>query len=236
MNCGGVTETELAAKAAAPRVTLDQVEASIASEHYFTAAQGVLGEAIDPALAYAPEDLQLLTFCVLRLQNGFTVHGTSACADPANYNREIGERIARANAINQIWPLLGYELKTRLSLSPSPRKPDLFSHTTPLQGAYRPEGKAEPQASAASPAGAEEATGTSDETAIHIIARTCHQANRAYCSALGDYTQRAWEFAPQWQRDSAIAGVKFILANPNASPAASHESWLEEKEADGWKW
>lgn len=68
------------------------------------------------------------------------------------------------------------------------------------------------------------------------IARLCHEANRAYCLALGDTSQVPWDEAEQWQRDSAVKGVEFILANPEASPAASHESWLEEKRATGWSY
>ena len=58
--------------------------------------------------------LNLLTFCVLVLRNGFTVTGESACASPENFNKEIGERIARENAVQKIWPLLGFALKERL--------------------------------------------------------------------------------------------------------------------------
>ena len=71
---------------------------------------------------------------------------------------------------------------------------------------------------------------------IEAVARICHELNRAYCDELGDHSQSAWDAAPQWQRDSAILGVKFHLANPNAGPAASHESWLAEKKRDGWKY
>lgn len=66
------------------------------------------------------------------------------------------------------------------------------------------------------------------------IAKVCHEVNRAYCQALGDNSQPTWEEAPQWQRNSAVAGVRFHLANPQAGPEASHESWLAQKEADGW--
>ncbi len=66
------------------------------------------------------------------------------------------------------------------------------------------------------------------------IATVCHETNRAYCATLGDFTQAPWPDAPQWQRASAVKGVEFHLANPNAGPAASHESWLEEKRATGW--
>ena len=68
------------------------------------------------------------------------------------------------------------------------------------------------------------------------IARICHEANRAYCIGLGDMSQLSWDEAPEWQRKSAIIGVKFTLANPDAKPSRSHESWLSEKELDGWRY
>lgn len=69
---------------------------------------------------------------------------------------------------------------------------------------------------------------------VFKVAKTCHEANRAYRKALGDDSQPAWEDAPNWQKSSAVKGVKFIWENPNASPSASHESWLEEKRLAGW--
>jgi len=66
------------------------------------------------------------------------------------------------------------------------------------------------------------------------IARVAHEVNRAYCEALGDKSQLTWEEAPQWQRDSALLGVKLHTDNPNASASASHESWMAQKLADGW--
>lgn len=74
------------------------------------------------------------------------------------------------------------------------------------------------------------------KTAEYWTAKICHEANRAYCAALGDTSQLPWDDAPQWQKDSAITGVKFIVHNPDAGPSASHESWLAEKERDGWKY
>lgn len=68
------------------------------------------------------------------------------------------------------------------------------------------------------------------------IARIAHEVNRAYCTAIGDASQVAWADAPEWQRASAIKGVEFHLANENASPSASHDSWLEEKRQTGWKY
>lgn len=104
---------------AAPRVTPADIEANIANEHYFTAADGFIGQkavnTIEDAWdIQAPAPLHLLTFCVLVLRNGFTVTGESACVSPENFNAEIGRRVARENAIDKMWPLLGYALKDKL--------------------------------------------------------------------------------------------------------------------------
>jgi len=71
-------------------------------------------------------------------------------------------------------------------------------------------------------------------TAIEACARAAHEANRAYCIAIGDDSQPAWEDAPEWQRESARKGVSGALAG--ATPEQSHESWLAEKQATGWTW
>jgi len=66
------------------------------------------------------------------------------------------------------------------------------------------------------------------------IALVCHQANKAWCEANDDRTQKDWHGAEGWQRQSAIKGVEFRLKNPNAGHDAQHNSWLEEKVNDGW--
>lgn len=101
----------------APRITPADIEANIASEHYFTAMDGLHGAHRDDHLTVyqSPLVLDLLTFCVLVLRNGFTVVGESACASPENLDAGIGRKIARQNAINKIRPLMGYELKSKLS-------------------------------------------------------------------------------------------------------------------------
>ena len=66
------------------------------------------------------------------------------------------------------------------------------------------------------------------------IARICHQANKAYCESIGDTTQLDWESAPQWQRDSAVSGVNFVLSNLDAPASANHDAWLKAKVDDGW--
>ena len=106
-------EAEIVAKGlTAPRVTPDDIALSIMGEHYFTAADGI-NPGIVAGYKY-PGALDLLTFCVLVLRNGFTVTGESACASPENFNAEVGRKIARANAVSKIWPLEGYLLKERL--------------------------------------------------------------------------------------------------------------------------
>lgn len=120
-------EQEIQAKGlTAPRVTPADIEANIASEVYFTADEGVVGKyavrLTKDGIGTYPGDLpkrnaqlSLLTFCVLTLRKGFTVTGESACASPENFNAEIGRRIARENAVQKIWPLMGYELRTKIA-------------------------------------------------------------------------------------------------------------------------
>jgi hypothetical protein len=118
-------EDEIKAKGlTAPRVTPDDLEANIASEHYFTAYDGRYGAIqngsyVGREVPKANDDdlasLELLTFCVLVLRSGFTVTGESACASPENFDPEIGRKIARGNAKEKIWPLMGYALKQKLS-------------------------------------------------------------------------------------------------------------------------
>lgn len=66
------------------------------------------------------------------------------------------------------------------------------------------------------------------------IARLCHEANRIICHMAGDFSQPMWDEAPDWQRNSAIDGVRFHLSEPDASPSASHENWVRTKLRDGW--
>ena len=121
-------EQEIQAKGlTAPRVTPADIEANIASEHYFTAAQGdakamedgafINGALNGEALRPVPAALSLLTFCVLVLRNGFTVTGESACVSHENFDAEIGRKVARENAIGKMWPLMGYALKEQAQIA-----------------------------------------------------------------------------------------------------------------------
>ncbi len=131
--CDASVEEEILAKGlTAPRITPADIEENIVETYYFTAQEGddghtvayVRAHAADKSLSHAPlQDtpkgalgpLDLLTFCVLVLRNGFTVTGESACASPENFDAELGRKIARANAVNKIWPLMGYELRSKLA-------------------------------------------------------------------------------------------------------------------------
>ena len=111
-------EAQIQAKGkTAPRVTPADIEANIKSVHFFVASdaiqqQNAVHECDDSGWLLG--STQLLTFCVIQLRNGFTVTGESACASPENFDAEIGRNIARQNAVQKIWPLLGFALKERL--------------------------------------------------------------------------------------------------------------------------
>lgn len=147
----------------------------------------------------------VLTVCVLTLANGFTVTGESACASPENFDEEIGKKIARRNAADKIWALEGYLL--RQILRDEERNPHRYGNLRWVN----------------------------PEDFQNAVARVCHEVNRAYCQALGDNSQPAWEDAPQWQKDSALLGAQLHLGGDHG-PEASHESWMAQKLADGWKY
>ncbi len=116
-------EAEIVAKGlTAPRVTPEDIEANIASEHYFTAADGVAGAVCADFRTgfHGPAGLKLLTFCVLALRNDFTVTGESACVSAERFDSVLGRKIARENAVQKIWPLMGYALKERLYQATQP--------------------------------------------------------------------------------------------------------------------
>jgi len=112
----------------APKVTIEQIEAQIEKTVYFTGDQGNMGngQPSDPTLG-------LVTFCMLRLKNGFTAIGKSAVASPENYDKALGEKYAREDAIRQCWAPMGYELKTflkKLSETLPPSKDDMPAYIT----------------------------------------------------------------------------------------------------------
>lgn len=73
-----------------------------------------------------------------------------------------------------------------------------------------------------------------DGGSAEAVAIVCYEANRAFCAYNGDLSQKPWDEAEQWQRDSAIAGVNFLFINATASDSALHNNWSKDKIADGW--
>ena len=101
-------------------VTKEIIEANIVSEHYFTAAEGVMGACVTSTSVCdcgmtSCNSLDLLTFCVLVLRNGFKVTGESACVNHAIFDAEKGRKYAREKAVEKCWGLMGYELATQRS-------------------------------------------------------------------------------------------------------------------------
>ena len=72
------------------------------------------------------------------------------------------------------------------------------------------------------------------ELKVLKIAMVCHQANKGWCEAHEDFTQKNWDDAENWQRQSAIVGVEFRIANPDAGNDAQHNAWLADKNKEGW--
>lgn len=95
------------AKSHNTRVSLDDIKSNIAAEYTFRA---------DTALQQAPihDTLKLLTICILVTKNGFSVVGKSAPADPKNFDEELGRKFAKEDAMRQLWPLMGFELRERM--------------------------------------------------------------------------------------------------------------------------
>jgi len=76
---------------------------------------------------------------------------------------------------------------------------------------------------------------TPEARAREAAARAAHEANRAYCQALGDDSQLPWDSAPEWQKASARLGVENILQN-GVDPEQSHKAWVEHKASEGWSY
>ena len=70
---------------------------------------------------------------------------------------------------------------------------------------------------------------------LWLIARTCHEVNRAYCVGVtSDHSHQPWDDAPEWQRESCYEGVLKHYENPEFTPEDSHKSWMAKKVEDGW--
>lgn len=107
-----VTEQELIERSTAPRVTAEALEANIKETYWIYPMDAVIASG-----GPASESLRPLTICVIVLNNGFTIIGQSACADPANYKKDVGDRLAREDAAKKIWAFMGYALREDLHRS-----------------------------------------------------------------------------------------------------------------------
>ncbi len=106
------TEVECAAGRTAPRVSLDDIKAAIAGEHYFTAGQAL--DALGQPVHTHETQVHTLTICLLVLKNGWTQIGKSAPASAANFDPDLGRKLAYEDAIRHLWPLMGFNLRQKL--------------------------------------------------------------------------------------------------------------------------
>ena len=121
MSSLSVTDQESAAVAVAPRVTLKDIEGAIKYRFDFTADQALLTLKLGTGDQLTA--VENLSVCLLVMKNGFTVIGKSAPASPENFNRDLGKKFAYEDAVRQIWPLMGFELRERLHRMTLPPQP-----------------------------------------------------------------------------------------------------------------
>lgn len=95
------------------KMTPADLEKFVAHEYFFTASQGVRAAGYLP-LDDLPGSLCCMTFCVIVMTNGYILTGQSACADPADFNADLGQKLARQDAIKQMWPLVGFVRRDQL--------------------------------------------------------------------------------------------------------------------------
>lgn len=111
------SEQECAAGRTAPRVSLADIKAAIAGEFYVTGDR-LLPEELPPSDHTITDAIReaagLLTICLLVLKNGFTIIGKSAPASAANFDAELGMKLAYEDAVRQVWPFMGFALRDRL--------------------------------------------------------------------------------------------------------------------------
>jgi hypothetical protein len=116
----GIIASDAAAAAVskAARVSLADIEAAIKWRFDVNAAQAVgatEGHKVNADSSNSMESLAVLSLCILVMRNGYSVVGTSAPAHPQNYEQQLGKRLAYEDAIRQIWPLMGWQLRSKLA-------------------------------------------------------------------------------------------------------------------------
>lgn len=205
---------------------------------------------------------QKAMFCHFQLDNGYIVYGKkpSISIDPANFKEELGKQYSYQNTFEQLWELFAFgaletareadqardliDWREHLEVvrQESFMSPESMERQAAVQFKFKKTGHSfairsfegqdiQPQLVEA----IKDHLGIEaiEPNRIVMIAKACHEANRAYCSSIGDDSQLAWHDAPEWQKASAINGVKFHLSGEH-DPSESHQSWYDEKKADGW--
>jgi hypothetical protein len=107
----------------APRVTPKDIQDNILFEGYHSAWEGAhYADGGSVSSNMTPDEanlvgtsLSLVTICTIVLRNGFVSVGTSACASPENFDAEIGRKIARQKAMEDVWKVMGYALRSKLA-------------------------------------------------------------------------------------------------------------------------
>lgn len=102
-------EAECAAGRTAPRVSLSDIEAAISEVHYRSGIECVMSQG---GPLHGP--LETLTVAFVVMKNGFVLIGKSAPASAANFDRDLGKKLAFEDAVRQAWPLMGFALRDRL--------------------------------------------------------------------------------------------------------------------------
>jgi len=87
----------------------DQLAAAVAKTSKRITLDDITALIVDTKFFYD----ETLTICILKLRNGFKIVGESACVDPVNYNKELGEKFAREDALRKVWPLEAYCLANK---------------------------------------------------------------------------------------------------------------------------
>lgn len=205
---------------------------------------------------------QKAMFCHLQLDNGFVIYGSkpSMAIDPANFDKDLGEKYAYDNTFAELWQLFAFsQMESARELDQAKDVIDWRDFLDVIhQASYRDEQTMiahigmsfkfkndgtefgmtllvgeDPQQKLVAKIKEHLGIEAVEPKRIIMIAKICHEANRAYCQSVGDDSQTSWTDAPDWQKESAINGVKFHLMGDHP-PSASHENWLKDKVSDGW--
>lgn len=80
------------------RVTLDSLKGLVANADF-----------------WRPSSSPTTTVCAITTHSGYTVVGSSGCADPANFSAAKGAHFAHEDALRKLWPLEGYRLNMEVA-------------------------------------------------------------------------------------------------------------------------